>query len=306
MVIIFSKIDEMVRDKILLLGASGFIGRPLFNKLGVVNTIGTYCTKPFKNGVFFDSLNTTLSDVIKNPGQISHAIILLGIVRPDVCAQNENQSQQVNVDSVIKILKQLRSWHIKPIYASSESIFDGHKGNYCEKDPPNPILIYGQQKVKIETFIKDNYEDYVILRIATVVGNSIDDGTVLSNWHNQIIKNEDIKGAIDQIKSPIFIGDLIKAIKIVIKKDIVGTYNVGGCNSYSSYELSNMILKEVKKFITLDNKIIGVSINDFSTVEKRPCNVSMNSSKLWNKIGMKPKNMNIICKELVSSYFSQQ
>ena len=118
------------------------------------------------------------------------------------------------------------------------------------------------------------------------------------------MNNEDIKSAVDQIKSPIFIEDLIEAIKIIITKDIVGTYNVGGCNSYSSYELSNMILEEVKNFITLENKIIGVSINDFSTVEKRPCNISMNSSKLWNQIGMKPKNMNIICKELVSSYFS--
>ena len=294
----------MVKEKILLLGASGFIGRQLFNKLGVANTIGTYCTKPFEHGVFFDSLNTKLCDVINNPEQISHAIILLGIVRPDVCAQNENQSQQINVDSVIKILKQLKSWHIKPIYASSESIFDGNKGNYCENDPPNPILIYGQQKVQIENFIKDNFEEYVILRIATVVGNNVDDGTILSAWYNQILSNEDIKSAVDQIKSPIFIEDLIEAIKIIIKKDIVGTYNVGGSSSYSSYELSKMILEEVKNFIKLENKIIGVSINDFKTVEKRPLNVSMNSSKLWNKIGMKPKNMDIICKELVSSYFS--
>ena len=34
----------MVKEKILLLGASGFIGRQLFNKLGVANTIGTYRT----------------------------------------------------------------------------------------------------------------------------------------------------------------------------------------------------------------------------------------------------------------------
>jgi len=294
----------MVKENFLLLGASGFIGRQLFNKLGVTNTIGTYCTKPFEHGVFFDSLNTTLCDVIKNPEEISHAIILLGIVQPDVCAQNENQSQKINVDSVITILKQLKSWNIKPIYASSESIFDGKQGNYCESDPPNPILIYGRQKVHIENFIKDHFEDYIILRLATVVGDTMDDGTILSSWCNQIINKDDIKSAVDQIKSPIFIEDLIEAIKLIIKKDIVGTYNLGGCNSYSSYELSNMILEEVKNFIKLENKITGVSINDFLTIEKRPCNVSMNSSKLWSQIGMKPKNMDIICKQLVSSYFN--
>ena len=26
-------------------------------------------------------------------------------------------------------------------------------------DPPNPILIYGKQKVQIENFIKDNFDD---------------------------------------------------------------------------------------------------------------------------------------------------
>ena len=89
----------MVRDKILLLGASSFIGRPLFNKLGAENTIGTYRSRPFKDGVFFDSINTPLLDVIKAPDKISHAIILLGIVRPDVCARDAITSQRVNEES---------------------------------------------------------------------------------------------------------------------------------------------------------------------------------------------------------------
>ena len=96
----------MLKKKFLILGASGFIGQSLYKKLGPINTIGTYCTKPFNNGVFFDSLNTVLSDVIKNPDQISHAVILLGIIRPDLCAQKENQSQAINVDSVVKVLEQ--------------------------------------------------------------------------------------------------------------------------------------------------------------------------------------------------------
>lgn len=301
----FKKTDSVTKKKILLLGASGFIGSYLFKKLGAIQTIGTYSSNKFESGVFFDSLNMPLASIIKNPEEISHAVIFLGVVRPDLCYQNKTQTQKINVDSIIKILKQLKSWNIKPVYASSESIFDGEKGNYCEDDTPNPILVYGQQKVQVENFIRDNFKEYVILRIATVVGNNSEDGTILSSWFNQVMNCKDIKSATDQIKSPIFIDDLTTAIKKIINKDISGVFNAGGTKSYSSYGLSKIILEEVKRVKKIENKVIGVSINDFKTEEKRPHNVSMDSSKLWNKIDIKPKNMDIICQELVGSYFKK-
>jgi len=82
--------------------------------------------------------------------------------------ENLEKSKALNVDSIKRILNRLKEWEIKPIFASSEFVFDGKKGNYKETDEVNPILLYGKQKVAIEDYIQSQFKDYLIFRLAKV------------------------------------------------------------------------------------------------------------------------------------------
>ena len=59
---------------------------------------------------------------------------------------------------------------IKPIFMSSERVFDGGLGNYSEDDPANAETVYGTQKMEIEQYLAQSGGDYAVLRLAKVYG----------------------------------------------------------------------------------------------------------------------------------------
>ena len=58
------------------------------------------------------------------------------------------------------------------LHISTDCVFTGKKGNYSEIDEPNPINLYGKQKLAIENYLKANSSDYCILRIAKTYSSS--------------------------------------------------------------------------------------------------------------------------------------
>ena len=117
-----------MNKKILILGSSSFVGRHLFSRLGEEKAIGTYCCNSIKDGIFFDSTTMSIPEIIKNPKSISHAVILLGDTNPETCVADIHKSRLINVVSIKKIIDELKELGIKPIFTSSEFIFDGKEG----------------------------------------------------------------------------------------------------------------------------------------------------------------------------------
>lgn len=189
---------------VLILGGSSYIGQHLWSRLGPDKAIATYYTNPIPGGMYFDSLSMDLADIIDTPETISHAVILFGDTNPETCAADKAKSQALNVDSIKRVLEYLRYWRIKPIFISSEHVFDGTKGNYIESDPVTPILTYGQQKAEIERYLQDHFDEFVIIRLAKVFGAHRGDGTLFTNWLDDINRRQIIYCAHDQIFSPIW------------------------------------------------------------------------------------------------------
>ena len=226
-------------NKILILGGSSFVGRHLVVRLKDT-VIATYFRRPFHNGVFFDSLSMKVSDILNSKEKISHAVILLGDTNPKTCVNDINLSNKLNVESIKLIINDLIRLGIKPVFASSEFVFDGNKGNYIETDEPNPILIYGKQKLEIENYLKENCSDYIVVRFAKIFGTEKMDNTIFTNWVEDIKQHKEIKCASDQIFSPIFVEDIVEAIIRLINKESNGIFHVAGIKPYSRIELIKM------------------------------------------------------------------
>ena len=85
--------------KILILGASSYVGRALFKKLGPENSIGTYNKSKIEHGIYFDSITMNLDEILAKNDNITHAVILLGDTNPITCYSNQNLSNEINVKS---------------------------------------------------------------------------------------------------------------------------------------------------------------------------------------------------------------
>ena len=265
--------------------------------------VATFNSTPFENGIFFDSVTMHLSDVITYPETISSAVILLGDTSPDRCFDDVDRSFDVNVKSIISILDQLREWGVKPIFTSSEAVFDGQKGNYSETDIAEPILVYGRQKLQVEKYIEDYCQNGAILRLAKVFGTTPNDGTMFTQWAEELKNGQSIRCAYDQIFSPIHVDDVVEGIIRIINSDERGLFHFASLYPYSRIDLLHMLIDEVKGHHPLTSDVIPMSINDFSVRERRPSNLSMVPEKFVTSTGLELTDMESVCRSVATNVF---
>lgn len=288
--------------KILILGGSGFIGRYIFQALGADRSTATYNSSRIPEGIHFNALEMSIDDLPINLSDYSHCIILLGATSPDYCANNLEASRQLNVISIQKIINDLTSQGIIPVFTSTEAVFDGQQGQYTEHAIPKPVLVYGRQKREVENYLQKRIKEFLIVRIAKVYGTDPDEASLLKNWFTQIILGgQTINCANDFLSSAIHVQDVAKAILKLIDSQHPGIFHVGGPHALSHLDMIEALIKEMKsKKLPVDASIVPCSIDAFPTVEPRPKNISMNTDKLIQATGVMPQGISMSCRDFVA------
>jgi dTDP-4-dehydrorhamnose reductase len=290
-------------SKILILGGSSYVGRQLTQQMQPNRFLVTYNSNPIEGGVKFDAGEMVLEKVISSPDEFSHAIMLLGDTQPDSCFSDPVKSQKINVDGLKKVIDFLNRWSIKPIFTSTEFVFDGKTGNNTEEISPNPILLYGAQKLAMENYIQENSDDYLIFRFAKIFGNILDDSTLFSGWMRAILNGvSSIQCASDQYFSPVYIQDVINIIQLACSTNHSGLYNLSCGERKSRIELLEMFLTEVNTVRSTDIKIEPCSILDYDLPEPRPLDVSMSCKKLISHFDYTPQDIRKTIRELVQKW----
>ena len=272
--------------KLLILGASSSVGRHLWTRLGHDRAIGTYRSHELAGGRRFDSVSMSVKDVVR-PGETSHAALLLAEPQPDACVKDPAGTRLLNVTAMERLLEDLWELGITPIFASTEFVFDGAKGDYVETDEARPILLYGQQKKEVEDFLAASGRPHAILRLAKVYGDQPGDGTLFTSWVAQALSGvRSMRCAADQAFSPVFVGDVGEAILRVAQDGLTGLYHLSGNRRLTRLELLELTLAMVRRYRSLEVGIEPCSIDDFDLPERRPKDVSMRADKLATAAGM--------------------
>ena len=280
---------------ILLLGASGYVGRHIFETLGPTQVIGTYRSNPVPGGIYFDATRMRLVDVLPAHADISHALVVYAEADIDACKADVERSYDINVRSTRQIIDDLVQLGIKPVFTSTEYVFDGERGNYREEDAPNPMTVYGSQKVEIEEYLAEHCKDYAVLRLAKVFGSAPEDGTILANWIKQIHRGEEIRCARDQVFSPVHVDDVVASAIAVIRQDLSGIYHVANPQAYSRLDMLRTLIESCPTQV----QVVECSIRDFDFLDQRPLDLSMNPRKVLEATGLEFRSVPSCCLELV-------
>ena len=260
--------------KNLIIGGSSKIGRNLnlnSNKFDV-----TYYKNKISKGILVN-IKDKLSNQL-NLDKYSTVIILSSITDPRICQENRTHSENINVKYTKNLINECIDNKKKIIFFSSDYIFDGKKGNYSEKDHPNPINLYGEQKLKIENYIKSQSNDYTILRISKTFFQDFKTDCFLKNIVKKIKEPGNSVNCIEkQIFSPIFVKDIADVLKKVVNSNIK-ILNVGGPDVFDRKDIINLVAKKLnkkKKILILKNKKI-----EKDSKFNWPQDVSLSISKL--------------------------
>lgn len=258
-----------------IIGASGLIGYNLYMALKSSRrkVIGTYFLNKKKELVRFDLKKGDFSLFDK----CTQVVISGAITNIDECLLNKDEAYKINVKKTVEFIKYLADRAIKPVFLSSDQVFDGKKGNYTEKDEPRPINFYGDFKLQVEEFMKKNMENYLILRLSKIYSRDLNESGMFTEMFLRLKKKEKIKAAYNQIFNPTDVNMISYFVRKALNKNLKNLYHLANSKIMSRYDFALSIANE---YGFDKNLIIPVDIRALSLLEKRPLNSSLNVKKI--------------------------
>lgn len=264
-------------DKILIIG-KGFLGSTIFSTCqnAGINVLGTHYNK---STPIIDITNTHSIEKVVNEFRPDLIINCAALTNLDQIEANPKRAYAINAHGAKNIAEVSRQNKIKMIHISTDSVFDGGKGMYCEDDIPNPINEYAKSKKMGEDFVKETLDTYIIIRTNFYGYNS--EGKFLFNWILKKVKEkQEITGFTDIIFNPLEIRNLSDMIKELIYKDFNGILHLSSNEIFSKYEF----IIEIAKMLDFDMRLITKgSIKNANFMSTRPWNTSL-SNQLAKKI----------------------
>lgn len=272
--------------KTLVIGSSGFIGSHFLKYYRDIypDMVGLDVNPMGGHSIRFDISSMSIKEIGINIRDYRNALVLAGITKVSVCEKEKERSRKINVDGTVRLIRELIEKGIKPIFFSSDYVFDGEKGGYRDDDPVNPINEYGKQKAEVEALIPEITDgNFLVVRLGKVFSLKKKDGTLFDEMADILSSGGVVRAAHDQIFCPISINDVIKAVTELQKKDASGIYNVCSIKPFSRYALACGLARALKKD---ESQIKPVSIDTIDPAVKRPKNTSMIPDKLKIETGI--------------------
>ena len=115
----------------------------------------------------------------------------------------------------------------------------GDAPSYSEDAAPDPVNYYGQTKCEAEKKIFEAMPEAKIIRISLVLGFPIDGGnSFYMGLKNKLESGQDIFCPANEIRTPIDVATLAKAVLELAMNSFSGVLHLGATSSISRFELT--------------------------------------------------------------------
>jgi dTDP-4-dehydrorhamnose reductase len=271
----------------IIIGASGYLGRRFadyFSSFGYPLEACCYKQKDHCLDLAAPDLNVLNCALKKVSGDFAGVPTLFmtaGISRLFACEQNPRKTAEINVEGTQKVFSWCRENGVKPVFFSTDNVFDGKTGDYSENSALNPLNEYGRQKALMEEWLLKNMPESLILRLGKVYDMEKGSGTLLDEMFRKLGEGQELYAAFDQILCPVFADDVLKITHFLVEGNYSGIFHLCGPESISRYELARQVCVVMG---LPENKVIKIKIADLKEAFARPLNTAMKIDKLRSTV----------------------
>ncbi len=208
------------------------------------------------------------------PTLVVHCAALTDIER---CERDKKAAYLQNVETV-RTLTRFMPKASRFVYISTDSVFDGERGNYTENDAPCPLNYYAESKLLGEKAALNGIENALILR-TNIYGFHIPTGKSLVEWAmSNLQASRSIAGFYDTMFNPLYTRQVARIIlRLLTRNDVSGILNLGVKEQVSKYEFLQLL---AALFGFNSESIEKASFLDAQLSVRRPRNTSLNCSRL--------------------------
>jgi len=268
---------------IMILGGSGQLGKTIYRELK--NDFEVICLSKSEASITNES--EIKKAVCKNNPKF--IINCAAYTKVELAEIEKKKVNSVNYEGVRNLTEAAKLNDACLIHFSTDYVFDGEKKSpYLETDKTNPINEYGSSKLRGETHIVNNIENFFIFRVSGI----------FSKYGENFVKSmirlkdkEQLAIVSDQIMKPSsakFIANFLK--NNLLNNNFVlsnaGLYNLPSPGPQISWqEFAEIIFKEMhkQKLIKKIPKIIPILSKDYNSLVLRPKFSVLSNSKVKKK-----------------------
>ncbi len=239
------------KRRIAVTGLNGVIGKKLAEALTSDNfIIDLYHNVISKNKankhVFLDlSKRRNIAKALEaaNPDIIVH---MAAITHIDGCEDDRKNGEsgivwKVNVGGTREIARFAFRNHIPIVFLSTECVFDGKKEYFAEGDKKRPISWYGLTKSAAEDAIFESGASFTVIRSVVAYHKEDNEKTIYGKILNGLKANGKVFMVDDQLFTPTYTKDIVRAINKVIDKNLKGILHVAPVKNISPYAFAKLI-----------------------------------------------------------------
>lgn len=222
-------------NRILVIGASGFLGRHLLALRCQQETTGTFFAHGKQGLLFLDLKNRESINRVVNTTKPDVVIYAAGLTDVDKCEIEKEHARILNTEAIGYIASFPK---LRVIYFSTDYVFNGESEGNRETDDPKPINFYGESKLAGERVVLARNPRNVVIRVSGLYDShgSKRRPDVFEGNESQMLNYDDMA-----FSNPVHIKDVVEAARKVISSETSGIFHVGGPDVISRYEFQQTL-----------------------------------------------------------------
>lgn len=269
-------------ESICILGAAGMLGRELVRTCQ--QRLPNHRLHPLTRTDVDITDAAAVDEVI---GRLSPCVVMNAAAYTDVdgCETNQDLAWLANVRGPANLARSCQAHHCRLVHVSTDFVFDGCKASpYLPEDPINPLSVYGRTKAQGERRIRDQLDDYAIIRTSWLFASH--GKNFVKTMLRLADERDELQVVDDQIGCPTYAPDLAEAIVTMATSGKNGTYHFCNSGSCSWHGFATEIVQESGKRVT----VRPISSFQLSRLAVRPAYSVLSTHSFERETGLVPRH----------------